>query len=223
MTKGLRTLVVGVSALIGLGGMAACSSGSPTEPTPQATSSPGAATSAAPAVAQSGNYVTRADQDGQPMSIGIAVQGDRIAGYACNGVDEEAWFFGEQHDGDIDITSKSEDTLQAEFDGDAFVGDLTMDGRTFNFTAPGVPAPGGLYLAELDGTRATWVVQPDGSSIGNQSGGGSDTGDTGERARNRRVEIVRASALTRQPDGTMRATINGQSVVAEPLGGDFRF
>ena len=49
--------------------------------------------------------------DGKPMVIGIAVDGDQIAAYACNGTDDEAWFFGNQKDGKIDITSKFKDTL----------------------------------------------------------------------------------------------------------------
>ena len=38
--------------------------------------------------------------DGKTMTIGISVDGDQIAAYACNGTDDEAWFFGNQTDGE---------------------------------------------------------------------------------------------------------------------------
>ncbi len=37
------------------------------------------------------------------MTIGISVDGASTAAYACNGTDDEAWFFGNQTDGKIDI------------------------------------------------------------------------------------------------------------------------
>ncbi len=37
--------------------------------------------------------------DGKKMTIGISVDGADIAAYACNGTDDEAWFFGNQTDG----------------------------------------------------------------------------------------------------------------------------
>ena len=106
------------------------------------------------------------------MTIGIAVDGAEVAAYACNGTDDEAWFFGNQTDGKIDITSRFRDTLSAEFDGTDVEGDLTMNGVSYEFTAPAVPAPAGMYTAAADGVRASWVVRPDGSAIGVQFNGG---------------------------------------------------
>ena len=115
------------------------------------------ATSAAPAPAtaapfpQSAKYIAdMKSADGKPMVIGIAVDGTEIAAYACNGTDDEAWFFGNQKDGKIDITSRFKDTLKAEFDGKDVVGDLTMNGVAYKFSAPAVPAPAGMYTAELE-------------------------------------------------------------------------
>ena len=51
------------------------------------------------------------EADGKKMAIGISVDGKQITAYACNGVDDEAWFFGNQANGAIDITSKFQDTL----------------------------------------------------------------------------------------------------------------
>ena len=47
-----------------------------------------------------------------------------------------------------------------------------MNGVTYEFTAASVSAPAGMYTAELDGVRASWVVRPDGSAIGVQFNGG---------------------------------------------------
>jgi hypothetical protein len=124
------------------------------------------ATSATPAPAtatpfpQSAKYIADTKSaDGKPMVIGIAVDGTEIAAYACNGTDDEAWFFGNQKDGKIDITSRFKDTLKAEFDGKDVVGDLTMNGVAFKFSAPAVPAPAGMYTADLNGVRASgWSV-----------------------------------------------------------------
>ena len=106
------------------------------------------------------------------MAIGIAVDGTEIAAYACNGTDDEAWFFGNQKDGKIDITSTFQDTLKAEFDGKDVVGDLTMNGVAYTFSAPRCRRPPGMYTAELNGVRASWVVRPDGTATGVQFNGG---------------------------------------------------
>src|SRR5262245_40399291 len=79
-------------------------------------------------------------------------------------------------DGSIDITGKFHDTLKASYNGTDVVGDLTMNGVAYHFTAPAVPAPAGMYTAELNGVRASWVVRPDGTATGVQNNGNdSDT------------------------------------------------
>src|SRR3954470_4792813 len=158
MKKHIRILLVGVTALLALGTLSACSSG--TKETTESTEA--SATSTAPASAtaapfpQSAKYIADTKSaDGKPMVIGIAVDGAKIAAYACNGTDDEAWFFGDQKDGKIDITSRFKDTLTAEFDGKDVVGALPMTGAAFTFSAPAVPAPAGMYTADFDGVRAS--------------------------------------------------------------------
>ncbi len=99
------------------------------------------------------------EKDGKKMAIGISVDGNNITAYACNGVDDEAWFFGNQADGAIDITSKFRDTLKASFNGSDVKGDLTMNGVTYDFTAAPVSAPAGMY------TAASTVRAPPGSCV----------------------------------------------------------
>ena len=174
MKKHTRTLLIGVSAMFALGTLSACSGGTSTEATTtsEATATTPVSATAAP-FPQSAKYIAdMTAADGKTMTIGIAVDGAEVAAYACNGTDDEAWFFGNQTDGKIDITSRFRDTLSAEFDGTDVEGDLTMNGVSYEFTAPAVPAPAGMYTAEADGARASWVVRPDGSAIGVQFNGG---------------------------------------------------
>jgi hypothetical protein len=237
MRKHIRILLVGVTALLALGTLSACSSG--TKETTESTEA--SATSTAPASAtaapfpQSAKYIADTKSaDGKPMVIGIAVDGAKIAAYACNGTDDEAWFFGDQKDGKMDITSRFKDTLTAEFDGKDVVGDLTMNGVAFTFSAPAVPAPAGMYTADFDGVRASWVVRPDGSATGVQFNGGISGRDFEQAelqqlneqqfrnsVRNKR-RLQQAQQITLLANKSARSTINGRDVTPVIVDGDFR-
>ena len=236
MRKHLRTLLVGVSAIFALGTLSACSGGSSTEtssPTP-ASATTSAAASPAP-LPTSARYMADMETDGKKMTIGISVDGDNVTAYACNGVDDEAWFFGNQTDGNIDITSKLRDTLKASFtDADA-KGDLTMNGVDYTFTAAAVTDPAGMYTAELDGVRASWVVRPDGSAVGVQFNGGISGRDFEQaelqqlnaqqfqaQVRNKR-KLQQAQQLIRLQNDSFTSRINGHDVVAQLVTGNTRF
>jgi len=227
--KHTRTLILGVSAMIALGTLTACSGGSTTT---EATSTPGTTTSTTEAVPQSAHYIADMPMaDGKTMTIGVAVEGDKIAAYACDGSSYEAWFFGTQTDGQIDITSKYQDTLKASFKGDDVVGDLTMNNVSYKFTAPSVPAPAGMYTAEVDGVRASWVVRADDAITGVQfkPTDDSDTSDLVQANEQKFRDQVRQRRLARmlQPAaplqfGTWKSTINGVPVTATIVNGDTR-
>ncbi len=161
--------------------------------------------------------------DGKTMTIGISVDGDEVAAYACNGTDDEAWFFGNQTDGRIDIKSRFRDTLNAEFDGTNVEGDLNMNGVAYQFTAKPVTGEAGMYTAELDGTRASWVVRENGSAVGVQfTNNGDDDinvfelNDARFRAevRNRRL-LQQAQQIERLQNGRMSSKINGKDVTPD--------
>lgn len=196
-------------------------------------------TSAAPATAalfpQSAKYIADTKSpDGKPMVIGIAIDGSQIAAYACNGTDDEAWFFGNQKDGKIDTTSRFKDTLKAEFNGQDVVGDLTMNGVAFKFSAPAVPAPAGMYTAEFEGVRASWVVRPDGSATGVQFNGGVSGRDFEQAelqqlneqqfrnsVRNKR-QLQQAQQIQLLANRSARSTIKGHEVTPVIVDGNFR-
>ncbi|HEX2285488.1 MAG TPA: hypothetical protein VHI10_11830 [Mycobacterium sp.] len=236
MKKLPRTLLVGFSAFVALGTLSACSGGTSTEAT--TTTEAATNTTEAPqtptAFPPSARYVADMKApDGKTMTIGISVDGAEVAAYACNGTDDEAWFFGNQADGKIDLKSRFRDTLTAEFDGANVAGDLTMNGVPFEFTAAPVSGEAGMYTAVADGVRASWVVRQDGSSIGVQFNT-SSVGDITQaeiqqledaqfraQVRNKRI-LQAASQLTKLQDGRMSSTINGKQVTPTLVTGNFR-
>jgi hypothetical protein len=233
MRKHTRTLILGVSAIIAVGTLSACSGDSSTEATSTQTTAPAATAKPFPASAK---YIAdMKSADGKTMTIGVAVDGADVTAYACNGTDDEAWFFGNQADGKIDITSKFKDTLKASFDGSDVKGDLMMNGITYNFAAPAVEAPAGMYTADLNGARASWVVRPNGSAIGVQFNGGVSSRDFEQaevnilkdqqfrdQVRNKR-KLQQAAQLVDLQNGRGRSTINGQQVIAVVVVGNTRF
>jgi hypothetical protein len=235
MKKFTRTLLVGIGAFVALGTLAACSGGSSNQATSSSEAPTTATTSAAPtAFPASGRYIAdMTAPDGKTMTIGISVDGDQVAAYACNGTDDEAWFFGNQADGQIDIKSRFRDTLNAEFDGANVEGDLNMNGVAYQFTAAPVSGEAGMYTAELDGIRASWVVREDGSAIGVQfvttSVGDITQADIQQlneaqfrsEVRNRR-QLQQAQQITRLANGRMSSKINGQDVTPTLVTGSFR-
>ena len=234
MKKITRTLLVGISALVALGTLSACSGGTSNQATSSSETPTTATTTAPTAFPASGRYIAdMTAPDGKTMTIGISVDGDQVAAYACNGTDDEAWFFGNQADGKIDIKSRFRDTLNAEFDGANVEGDLNMNGVAYQFTAAPVSGEAGMYTAELDGIRASWVVREDGSAIGVQFGT-SSVGDITQAeiqqlndaqfrtdVRNKR-QLQQAQQITRLSNGKMSSKINGQDVTPTLVNGSFR-
>lgn len=231
----LRTLILGFLAMLALGALSACSSGTKTE-APSAAAPSSSTVAVTPGTfPKSARYMADMEKDGKPMTIGISVDGDLISAYACNGVDDEAWFFGNQTDGKIDITSKFRDTLTASAVGSDVKGNLTMNGVTYDFTAAPVSAPAGMYTAELDGARASWIVRPDGSVTGVQFNGGIsgrdfeqaelqqlNTAQFQASVRNKRI-LQQADQSVQLQNGTLTSKINGRNVTGNVVTGTTRF
>jgi len=108
-------------------------------------------------------------KDGAPMTMAIAVEGDKVVAYATNGTNDEAYFFGTQKDGQMDLMSMYGDNLKASFDGKNVMGEVTMNetgSAPVKFAAASVAAPAGLYTMAHNNSRATWVVRPDHTMTG---------------------------------------------------------
>jgi hypothetical protein len=229
MRKHLRILLTCVIALLALGTVTACSGGSSTPASSPTSSSSAAAVQDFP---KSAHYIADIPtSDGRTMTIGVAVEGDKIAAYACDGVKDEAWFFGTQKAGSLDITSKYQDTLKASYNGSAVVGQLTMNDVNYSFTAPSVALPSAMYTAAANGVRASWVVRPDNTITGVQFkiSKDSDTSDlvqANEQAFRDQVRQRREARLLQPAPplefGTWRSTVNGVPVIATRVDGDTR-
>jgi len=228
MTFLSRNAIASATAVILLGlGLSGCSSA----PSQEGSATP---SSAAPAqVPDSARYMADMQSEAKPMVLGISVEGENVAAYACNGSDEEAWFFGTQKDGNVQITSRFGDTLQGRFNGDQVEGTVVMAGLNYTFDAAEVPDPAGMYAAQVNGVHASWVVRPDGRIEGVQHDGfvgGVDghaleaAGDPESLAEARsKRELRTADKLVKQQDGSWTSTINGAPVQAEVVDGDFRW
>jgi len=217
----LRTLLVTLFAVGTIAILSACSGGSP-----------GPAPAPVPTTA---TYVADMQTEGKKMSIGISVDGDHVTAYACNGVDDEAWFFGDQSGGRVDVTSKFRDTLTATVDGSDVSGTVVMNGVSYAFTANEVKSPAGVYTVAVDGVRSSWIVRPDGSVTGVQFAGGV-TGRDFEQAelqqlnaaqfqvqvRNKRV-LQQADQSVSLRNGTLVSKVNGRTVTARTVTGSTRF
>jgi hypothetical protein len=235
MKKHFRTLLVGVSALVALGTLSACSGGTSTEATTTTEAAPATTTATETAFPPSARYVADMKAaDGKTMTIGISVDGAEIAAYACNGTDDEAWFFGNQTDGKVDITSRFRDTLKAQFTGTDVEGDLTMNGVAYKFTAAPVSGVAGMYTADVEGVRASWVVREDGSAIGVQFNGGVSGRDFEQAelqqlnelqfrssVRNKR-QLQQAAQISFLENKSAASTINGRQVTPTLVSGNFR-
>lgn len=155
MTKYTRAaLVVGAGAVIALGML--------TAPTSTAAPMPPSATFLADVP----------ETNGATMTMAVTVDGDNVVAYATNGTNgtnDEAYFFGTQRDGQMDLMSMYGDNLNPSFDGTTLTGAVTMnetDAAPLKFAASSVEAPAGMYTATHDTARATWVVGPDHTMTG---------------------------------------------------------
>jgi hypothetical protein len=233
MRKHTRSLIIGVSAILAFGTLSACSGSSKTEANPTPSSAPAPATAVTDNFPDAARYIADMPmKDGRTMTLGVAVDGDKVVAYACDGSKDEAWFFGNQTDGALDITGKFQDNLTASYDGGKVVGDLTMDGVSYNFSAPQVADPAGMYTADLDGVRSSWVVRSDGTFTGVQFSGGI-TGRDFEQAELQQLKdvqfrnAVRNKRILQQAAqlqlGSFTSTINGRPVTAKLVTGNTTF
>ncbi|MCB0940482.1 MAG: hypothetical protein KDB72_09615 [Mycobacterium sp.] len=169
------------------------------------------------------------------MTLAVTVDGDRVVAYGTNGSDEEAWFFGTQRGGRIDLTSMYADRIQATYDGSMLRGTLMMNGDESPqaFAAAAAAAPAGIYTATMDGARASWVVRPDRTITGvmdNSAPGDHKVSDAQAAASRQYQERVRQMRLDQQMQqappmhyGTWSTVIHDMPVTATQVGGAMRF
>jgi hypothetical protein len=119
----------------------------PAEAAPPASAAPAPAEAApapakgAPAVAEKA-YTGRSA--GNEVTVTIAVKDGKGVAYACDGKKVEAWMEGAL-DGDKLTLQGKTSSLTATVDDKASLGEITVSGAEWPFSAKGVAAPAGLY------------------------------------------------------------------------------
>jgi hypothetical protein len=170
------------------------------------------------------------------MTMAITVEGNQAIAYATNGTDDEAYFFGTQNDGHLDMTSMYGDHLTGSFDGKKVSGEMTMNEPNtvpVKFAAASVTAPAGLYTAVHDNSRATWVVRPDHTMTGvmdNSAPGDHKVTDAAMARDQAFKDQVRQMRLDRQLQqapqmsyGSWSMHLGDSSVTAVRVTGDMSF
>jgi hypothetical protein len=232
MMKLRPALIVG-AGVITLGVLTACSGGV----TQQASTPDAMTTSSAAAMPSSATFIADvAEENGTTMTMAVEVKNDQVVAYVTNGTSDEAYFFGTQKDGQMDLMSMYGDNLKASYDGTTVNGEVTMnktDTAPVKFAAKPVTDPAGLYTAAHGTSRATFVVRPDHTMVGvmDNSAPGDHKVTDAIMARDQAFkDKVRQMRLDRQLQqapqmvhGTWSMDMGGTKVTAVRVTGDMSF
>jgi hypothetical protein len=120
-----------------------------------------------PAFPAKANYVGKIPTANGHITLEITINGAKSVAYACDGKSVEVWLRGSATNGVLALKSKdSASSLDGHLEGDGVVGTLTIGQESFDYTATPVDPPAGLYVYNADGSRTSWILQPDGSLTG---------------------------------------------------------
>ncbi len=236
MKRYTRALMVGAGAILALSAFTACSSGTTEQAatTSKATPATSEATATATAMPESANFIAEMPApDGSTVTMAIAVEGENVVAYETNGTSDEAYFFGTQKDGQMELMSMYSDEVKASFDGTNISGEMMMNtqGATpQKFTASRVQAPAGIYTATHGSARATWVVRANSTTVGvmDNSAPGDHKVTDAQMAREQEFkDRVRQMRLDRQMQqapqlqmADMEADMGGEMVKVVPVTGN---
>ena len=190
------------------------SSGSPSEtevpdqPTATEAAAPGASPTASAADDRAGDefpdkivYAGRTE-DGS-AAIAVAVLGGQAAAYFCDGSSVESWLRGTASEGELNLSSKDGDSLEARLDDSEIAGEIEVNDEELDFMIGEAKRPAGLYRAEGSSTTVGWIVLSDGTQVGIQ------TDDKGQSK----------AAPELNPDQT-DVNAGGKDLTAEPVEGN---
>jgi hypothetical protein len=139
-------------------------------------------------------------------AVAVAVLGDQVAAYLCDGRNVETWLRGTVHGDELKVKSRDGSHLEAGLDGERLRGKIKVGGGAeLKFTIRKAQKPAGLYRAKGKKTTIGWIVLPDGSQVGVQT--------TGQDS---------ASAPALDP-AQPQVDVGGESLDAAPVTGDETF
>jgi serine/threonine-protein kinase len=132
---------------------------SPTPPPPS---------TSAPAPAITATYAGRVSGGG--ATIAIAVRNGKAVAYLCDGHRIEAWLSGTAVDGKLSLTGRDNASVIGVNDQEVAAGSATVGRQRWQFRAPVVSPPSGLYrtAAKVENADVVggWIVLADGTQVG---------------------------------------------------------
>ncbi|MFF5206834.1 hypothetical protein [Streptosporangium sp. NPDC000396] len=172
----VHTLAAGAATAVALGALSAITS--PAAQNVNAQDAPAAqVTSEASATPKAGKTSrptpAKADYAGRVRGngglIAVSVRGGKAIAYFCDGR-IEAWLKGKATDGGVTLSGRGGSSVVARLGGGKATGKLEFGGREWEFSAPTVKKPSGLYRASAivrgATVRAGWIYLDDGSRVG---------------------------------------------------------
>jgi hypothetical protein len=107
---------------------------------------------------------------GNEATIAIAVQGDQVAAYVCDGRRVEAWLQGTIVDDELSVQNARGANATGTLKGNSILGTVSVGGKQLPYSAQLADPPAGLYQGsgQVNGmpNRIGWIVLPDGSQVG---------------------------------------------------------
>jgi hypothetical protein len=136
-------------------------------------------------------------------ALAVAVLRDQAAAYVCDGRSVESWLRGPAKDGEVKLTSKNGDTLDAKLQSGVLTGTIEVRNHKHAFAIKEAKKPAGLYRARGSKTTIGWIILEDGSEVGIET-------DQGGASK---------AAPQLNPDQP-KVTANGEDLTAAPVEGD---
>jgi hypothetical protein len=136
-------------------------------------------------------------------TVAVAVLRDQAAAYVCDGRSVESWLRGTAKDGEVKLTSKTGDKLEAQLEGGVLTGTIEVRDRKHAFAIKEAKKPAGLYRARGSKTTIGWIILEDGSEVGIETDEGG-------------VSKAAPQLDPNQP----KVTANGEDLTAAPVEGD---
>ncbi|MFI6296315.1 hypothetical protein ACIBEJ_32295 [Nonomuraea sp. NPDC050790] len=136
------------------------------EPGEETVGEPGGETVTAKPTPARADYATRV----KGGLLAISVRNGKAIAYFCDGK-TEAWFKGNAADGAVDLEGFGKASVTAALGGGKAAGELALGGKKWDFSAPLVKKPSGLYraTATVRGAqiKAGWIMlrRPDGNGF----------------------------------------------------------
>ncbi|MGH4026446.1 MAG: hypothetical protein ACRDRV_17865 [Pseudonocardiaceae bacterium] len=120
------------------------------------------------------NYAGRTS--GNEATIAIAVEGEAVSAYLCDGAQIESWLEGTMMNGRLDLQGAHGARVTGAIQDGAVFGTMWVQGEQWPYSAQTAEAPAGLYdgRGTVNGApaRVGWIVLQDGSQVGVADVGG---------------------------------------------------